>query len=346
MIPYLALLGSAAAGAIGGITRGRILLPFLGLMFFVAIGWRFRVGMDWNNYVLMLQRDSGKDLLELLHSAEPGFGFLLWAAQPLGGVTFLNVVSAAAFSLGLFAFAKRCREPFLAIMVATPYLVLAVAMSATRQALALGIIFFLFARWEQLRFDKKVLVVLFATLFHFSAFFNLAFVLLQSRMGPLVRVASAVLIAVVVLALIAYSPDRIAFYSETYVAGRRVLDSPGAVFHVLLLTIPSLFYLLFRRSWQRANGENELMDSLAVASVIALPALAISSTGVDRLSLYFWPIAMYVWAGLPALASQSVTRVAIRVLIITGSMALGLSWLLFANSSHAYLPYRSSLFGL
>ena len=346
MIEYLILIGLVSVAAMTGSRRATAGLTLLGLVYFVAIGWRLRVGMDWNNYVAIFTRDENKDLLELLAGTEPGFGLLVWLGHAIGDFVVLNIVSGAVFCLGLFAVARRCREPFLAIAVATPYLVMVIAMSATRQAIALGIIFYLFARWDYYRVQGKLILVLLATMFHFSALFSLVFVVLQSRLSGATRLFAALLVAAIVFSLIALMPESIGFYAEHYVSGgRRVVHSPGAIFHVLLLAVPAACYMLLRRRWRDVHGRSDLIDQLAIASLLALPALSISSTGVDRLSLYFWPMAMYVWAGLPALADRPEGRVAIRALLLAASAAQAVSWLLFANSAHAYIPYRNSLLG-
>lgn len=346
MIPYLLLLSVVSLGALAGLRRGKPLLIAIGLVYFVMIGWRHRVGMDWNNYVAILDKAKASSLQELVWTADPAFGTLLWVANSAGGITFLNAVSAAIFCIGLFAFAQRCREPFLALTVATSYLVFVIAMSSTRQALALGIIFFLFSRWDRLRVPEKAAFVLAAAAFHISALLNLVFVVLQSRMSGPVRLIVSILIVAVLFTIVSLVPDRVGFYVETYVAGTDTVESAGALFHVLLLSIPAFLYFVLRRKWTSAYGRSDLVDQLALASIIALPLLLISSTGVDRLSLYLWPLAMYVWAGLPALAARPATRVALRAFVVAGSAAQALLWLLYANSSYAWLPYRNSLFGM
>ena len=345
MFPYLLLIGSVSVLAITG-TRNKLVFWLIALTFFVLIGWRWRVGMDWNNYTAIVERDGGKDLLTLISGVEAGFGALVWLSGQFGGVTFLNVISAAIFCIGLFAVATRCREPLLAITVASPYLVMVIAMSATRQAMALGVTFYLFSQWERFRTIGRSVIIGIAILFHFSAIVCAVFVVLGSNLSGFRRVAAAIFVGLLVLFLVTYAPERLAFYSEAYVTGRRTIESSGAFYHVALLAIPAAIYFLIRCRWIRVNGPNPLMDNLAAASVVALPAVMISSTAVDRLSLYFWPSTMYIAAGLPALLLNAEARVAMRVCICLASLGLALFWLIYANSSLAYVPYRNSLLGI
>lgn len=345
MIAYLLLIGFVGGLAITGYQK-KPLFWITALVFFVLIGWRWRVGMDWNNYTAIVERDGDKSLLTLMSGVEAGFGLLVWLSGQFGGVTLLNVVSAAIFCIGLFAVARRCREPLLAITVATPYLVMVIGMSATRQAMALGVTFLLFATWEKFRTIGRSVLIGVASLFHFSAIVCAIFVVLGSNLSGIRRVFAAVFVGLLILLAVTYAPERLAFYSESYVTGRRTIESSGAVYHVILLAVPAAIYFLIRKRWIEVNGRNPLMEHLAAASIAALPALIISSTAVDRLSLYFWPSAMYVAAGLPALQRHAEARAAMRVCIVVAALGLALFWLTYANSSTAYVPYRNSLFGI
>jgi hypothetical protein len=306
-------------------------------------GFRFQIGVDWNNYIYQYRLNSVRPILDIIWDAEFGFGLLQWLARRFGGgIILVNVVSATVFCIGLFAFARRCREPFLALTIATPYLVFVIAMSATRQAMALGIIFYLFASWDKRTSVTRVLLVLLAASFHFSAMFMLAFVTLGARVSSLTRFAATLVLAITAISVIVFYPSRAGFYEDQYISSG-VFTAEGALPHVLLVAIPAAAYLLVRRQWTTILGRSPLLDALAIAAVLLVPFIWISSVGADRMSLYFWPVAMYVGASWPALISSNVARIGYRLLVVFASFVVGVGWLLLANSSWAYLPYKNYL---
>ena len=181
------MLAVPSSLALTGTRRAGFLLLVVGLLYWLMVGFRFQIGMDWNNYIVIYQWKSTYSLAQLLVDREPGYGLLTWiAAQTGGGMVFINAVSGLVFCWGLIAVARRCPEPWIAIAIATPLLVVAVAMSATRQAIAEGIIAYLFATWERRSTLTRIGLVVCASLFHFSALFVLVFVGLASRAPPLV----------------------------------------------------------------------------------------------------------------------------------------------------------------
>ncbi len=122
----------------------------------VFIGLRHRVGMDWNNYLRMSRAVEGRALFESM-ICEPGYAVLLWFSTWTGNSVYLvNVIGTVIFAAGVFRFARRCPEPWLALLAAVPVLFVVVGMSASRQAIAIGIVMWCFAGWEQSTTLRKI----------------------------------------------------------------------------------------------------------------------------------------------------------------------------------------------
>lgn len=343
MFPYLIILSATSAASLAAIRRSKFLILTALLVYVIYVGFRFQMGVDWNNYIYRYEEISIQPVMEILQSPEFGASLLYWFARYIGGgIIFVNFVSAAMFCVGLFAFANRCREPFLALTIATPYLVFVIAMSATRQAMALGIIFYLFATWEKRRNLTKVLIILLASSFHASALFMLVFVALGAPISALARFSAAVVLTIAPLVLNFVLPSQVGLYEERYV-GVGAFIAEGALSHVLLVAIPAASYLLARKRWIEVLGGSPLLDSLAIATVLLVPFVWVSSIGADRMSLYFWPVAMYVGATWPALMASNVARNGYRLLVVMVSFTVCVGWFLLANSSWAYLPYKNYL---
>lgn len=345
MFPYIALLTATSVATLGGLNRRSKFLLLLALVYVIAIGFRFHIGVDWNNYIYNYNAASQMDIVEIILLPEPGFGLLYLLAREVGGgIILINVLSAIVFCLGLFSFIRRCNEPFLALSIASPYLVFVIAMSATSQAMALGVIFYLFATWEKRKTWVRVAFVLLASMFHFSSLFMLVFVAYGSMLSFFTRIAVAFGVVLVMIGVIAFAPSRVEFYVDTYVgSGGGAITAEGALPHVLLVSFPAAAYLFFRGLWVERIGRSSLLDSLSIAAVALLPIIWVSSLGADRMSLYFWPVTMYVVSGWTALIDSGTGRIAYRLVVIFASFALLVGWLTLANSAYAFLPYKNYL---
>jgi len=330
--------------ALTGIRRAGVMLLVVALLYWLMIGFRFQVGADWNNYIFIYEMRKTQALSHLLFGREPGYGALIWATAQLGSnIILINAVSGLIFCWGMFSVAQRCREPWIAVTIATPLLAVAFAMSGVRQALAGGIIFYLFATWEQRSTLGRLGFVALAMLFHFSAVFVLMFVALASPAQPVIRFGGAAAIALLVLAIIRFAPDSMESYSRLYVAGESKMSAPGAVVQVGILAIAGVLYLINQRRWSERIGDSTLIRNLAWGSLALLPMILISSVGAYRFALYFWPMAMYVYSGFPGLIPAATGRAFYRVALVVASFAMMVGWLQLANNSLPWWPYRNWL---
>src|SRR5437588_8749406 len=121
VFPYLAMLAVPGFFALTGMRRAGVVLLVVSLLYWLMIGFRFQVGMDWNNYIFIYEMKKSYPLTRLLFDREPGYGALIWLTGQLGwSIIFINAVSALVFCWGMFSVARRCREPWIAIVIATP----------------------------------------------------------------------------------------------------------------------------------------------------------------------------------------------------------------------------------
>ena len=344
MIPYFAMIAIPSLFALAGVRRRGFVLLAVFLLLWVFVGLRFKVGTDWDGYVRIYGVTKLRPVIQLIFDREPGSKLLMWVSYQVGGgLIMVNAVSALAFCWGVFAVAKRCVEPYIALVVAFPMLVVAFAMSATRQSLAMGIIFYLFATWDKRTTLGRVALVFLATLFHFSSLFVLIFVALAARMPLASRLVAAAFFGAIIGVVLILAPDAMNTYSDLYISGSRKLSAPGAWAQVGALAAAGLAYFVYRKPWLAVNGENQLYHNLAIAALLAVPMIYISSVGAYRFALFFWPMAMYVWAGLPALMGRSEARLLYRIAVISASTCLLWGWLTFANNAAGWLPYQNWL---
>lgn len=346
MIAYFAMLALPALAVLSGMARARATLFIVAALFWLMIGFRLEVGMDWLNYLQMyksrFELGGGRSLWSVVASIEPGFSLLNWiAAETDGGIVFINAVSALVFSWGFFAFAKRCSEPFLAVVAATPLVVIAMAMNLTRQSIAFGIVAYLFANWERRGSLARMAYVGVAATFHFSALFVTVFIAFSAKTTAFARYAAAALVVVMIVMITLLAPGAWESYSRLYISGK--IQASGAIFHVAVLASGGILYLVFQSRWAAAAGERLLFRNMAVATLVSLPVAYINSVAAYRFSLYLWPVAMYAFGSLPSVITRAEGRMLCRILIIIGSSAILWVWLEYANNSEAWIPYRNWL---
>ena len=313
-------------------------LYFLALLVFC--GFRFEVGADWIGYQYIYEAYFNRGFDEVLEISEPSF-FLVnkvsdWLGFGYAGVIFIG---SLIFLYGCFCYARKTSNPWLAVAAVMPYLIFIISLSGIRQACAIGIGFYLFAQWERSSMVEKVAVIALAVSFHNSAGVLMLFVIFGLKSSAFLRISLAIAVAV----FLAYGlnrTDSFEKYKSVYVDEN--LISGGAFFHVLLIAFPSALYLLFRKKLAKASLSDGNVFLASILTLGAMPLLAVSSTGIDRLTLYFSFVQMLVYPAIlrAGVTSRSMLRLGISVLV----MAIFFVYFLYGTHAFTYLPYKNILF--
>ncbi len=360
MLPYLILFAFFAAGALfsrqpltaritGDQPDGAGLAHFArpgamfaigGLLMALMIGLREEVGADWPSYFDMWERARFDDLADALDRSDPAYHFLNWTAVQLGlGLWAVNLVCAALFTWGLVRFAMAQPMPWLVMVVAIPYLVTVVAMGYTRQAVAIGLLLAglasLFGGGSFLRFACYAIL---AAMFHRTAVLALPLVIFSTDRGRLfTAIAGVILIYGLYVSLLA---DDVGMLVRNYVDAR--YNSQGALIRVILITIPAALYFLFRRRLQFGGVEEKFwrLNSLAAMALLVALFVVPSSTAIDRIALYIFPLQLAVLSRLPLVFPGQLST----AMVVAYSLAIQLGWLVFAVHAKWWLPYQTTLF--
>ena len=313
-------------------------LFWVGVFYILFIGLRYEVGADrWAYEDMYFSIASYSSLRDALEITEPSFVIINWVlGQFNAGVYWVNFVVSIIFVTGLVRFAKTTPLPFIALIAVTPYLVIAIGMSATRQSAAIGLVFHLMASWRQNLPFKFTLSAL-ATSFHTSGIMSAVFVLQSIKMPMWLRLLVYAGGGAIMYPILS-ATESAQKYQKTYLEDNIV--SSGALMHALLNGIPALIYLVFWRQWHNRFGRNDLLPMLAVLSILSVFSVSISSTGVDRLALYLSPIQMIVYGSLPYLFGATYkTQLSVFVIII--HIIIQYLWLAYANTAEPFLPYQN-----
>ena len=307
------------------------------LVLLVFMGLRDSIGPDWTGYLNIFT--IATTFPEALHR-EQFFTYLNIVSNNLDwGIYGVAFASAFIFLIGVFSYAFKTARPWLSIAVVLPYLGFVIAMSGMRQACAIGIAFFMLANWKKLAIAFRLALIVVAAGFHTSAAFLVILLLLESETSLWLK-----LLAVgAITAFMLYSQQSDEFYKSYQTYRNNYYDnnmiSSGAYAHVALSTFPASLFLLFRKRFVQAGWDNSLVAIGAWGSIIAMPLVFVSSTGVDRLALYFSYIQMWIYpASLMAFKNQEIPLLIITTIII---ITILLVYFLFGVHAESYIPYHN-----
>jgi hypothetical protein len=302
----------------------------------VMIGFRVQVGGDWDAYVNIFRYSGRLSLESTLQLSDPGYRVINRTVRLAGGEFYVvDLICGSIFSWGLYRFAKAQPDPWLAVLVAIPYLVIVVAMGYTRQSVAIGILMAGLAGLLQGgSFWRFLLYVAFASLFHSSALIVLPLAVIGMKRN---RFAQAVVIPAVVLGAYAtLFSQNVDQFVDHYIT--KSMSSQGAMIRIALCLLPALILLRARDRLRFTPTEYVLWRNFAFAAIACVPLLlVVPSTAVDRIALYILPIQIAVFARLHFLTGN-VARA--RGIVIALSCAIQFTWLNFAATADRWVPYQ------
>ena len=232
----------------------------------------------------------------------------------------------------------------MALAVAFPYLIIVVGMGYSRQGAALGLSLLALRALTRDRFMYFTIMILVAALFH-----KTAIVLLGAAVLAVTNNRKRIIFLFSILGIVLYflflkdAIERLFLYYYF----ENQYESSGALIRLSMLVLPSLIILLFPGRFKMHPKELSLWKSFAFVSLFSFTVffLVDASTAIDRMALYLLPIQMVVFSYLPEFFGyKSESRQWIVLLIILLYALIMYVWLVFANYSIYWQPYRSFLF--
>jgi hypothetical protein len=317
-------------------TWWRLVFMLLTLM----IGLRHEVGGDWFNYLPRVMEASNQSLTQALTNQDPAYGLLNWLAAQAGlGIYLVNLVCAFIFSWGLVVFCRAQPRPWLALVVAIPYLVTVVAMGYTRQGTAIGFAMLALVALSERKLQRFVFFVVLAATFHKSAVILMPLAVL---MGTRNRIWTAVWIGLA--SLLFYTlllKDSVDALQVNYLEAQ--YQSQGAALRLAMNALPAVLFLWYQRRFVMPQADRKfwMWMSLGALAFVALLVVSPSSTAVDRVALYWIPLQMFVFSRLPnALGKPNGNNSKLVFGVVAYNAVVLFVWLAFAANSFAWLPYQ------
>ncbi|MEO8453807.1 MAG: EpsG family protein [Sphingomicrobium sp.] len=316
-------------------TRLTPLLLFGAFVTAILIGFRYKVGGDWDTYEFFFNwRGGGRNAPP---AEDPGYQAINWIVQNLQlDIWGVNLICGAIFTWGLFRFCLVQTDPWLSALIAVPYMVIVVAMGYTRQAVALGILMAGLASVirgaSTLRFSVYTAI---AALFHRTAVVALPIMALSS---PRNRVINTIVgIAAGVLLYDLFLGNAMGKFVQNYI--HTGYSSSGAGIRLAMNFVAAAILAMANYRLRFNETEWKLWRNFAWASLVLLGLLFISpsSTAVDRMSIYVMPLQIAVLSRVPLLWKPATIG---RMLVVLYLAAVQFVWLNFAEHAHLWVPYR------
>lgn len=334
----LPVMASMSPYRLDRLSRG-VVMVMLGLALTVIIGLRDHVGHDWSNYMKMFERADSSDFNYVLTSVEPGYAFLNWASSRLGfGIYGVNAACAAVVVFGLFKFLDRQPNFWRGLAIATPVLIIAISMGATRQAVAIGFLMLAFNAFQDRKVIRYLLLVSVGVLFHRSMavmylpawFINGRLSIWPLIIGGLVFFAASLMLR-----------DAATYYQTSYVGTD--IQASGALPRAALNVLAAGVFFFYRNKWMERYDDGPMYTIMAGVILLMAPAVFFAAAATDRLSMYLLPIQIGIFARLPNLVPFKF-RVPVMVGIYFAFAVLMAVWLFFSPFAQiSWVPYENLL---
>jgi hypothetical protein len=278
---------------------------------------------------------------DVLKKSDPGYYLINWVMFDWGYEIYaVNLICGALFMIGLIIFAKRQPNPWLALAVAVPYLITVIAMGYTRQAVALGFVFWGLVSLENKDFKQFIVLMILAATFHKSAVLMIGLGMFLQGNGRLIRslAVAAVGVGIYSAFLADYQQDLWKNYVEVQ------MQSQGAMIRVVMNLLPALIFLLYRKEWKKEFNDYSFWVMIVFGSLASVVLVNYASTAVDRVALYFTPIQVVVFSRLPYLLRDKFNPQLITFSILIYYLLVLYVWLNYATHASSWVPYNNILF--
>ena len=323
-----------------GSAQAAALLAFA-LFYALVGGLRWETGGDWLTYAEMYDEIRLDSLGFALTRTDPIYGIMNWVSAQIGTELYLvNFICCWVLVYGVIRTAMTMREPWLAVLISVPYLLIVVGMGYVRQGAAIGMVLIAIGSLDRAKPFRTIFYLVLATGFHSTAVIAFPFfVFALTRRNRAFALGAALAGAVIYINVLA---PRLNTFEIGYV--QQEYESGGALTRVLMGLLPALLILVRWRAFPASDRVRSVWLAIALANIGALVRLMLapSSTAVDRIALFVSIIQLAAFGEIRALLGMSDRGVLlVRVAMIGVAAAVQSVWLIFATHAEFWVPYQS-----
>ena len=317
----------------------RTILTTYALVVIVFLGLRFEVGPDWFLYKKNMDRYANLDWGLVLIFGDPAYTMINKLSTSLGfGLWFPNLVCSTIAITGLVSFSLRLPNPWMAIAVAVPYIIIVLIVNYTRQAAAFGFELLALVALYKGNLKKFYILVFMAAAFHKTALFILIFGFFYPSQRPVLKYIVLFIVSLILFYL--FLAQDITFLIANYFGSK--MHSGGAFIRVLMNAMAGTFFLIFYKYFSLSPQLKRFWLGVSLLSLLFIVFLELSpsSTAVDRLALYLMPIQIFVYSYIPEIIFGRGQKLLSRFIIVFVYAAVLFIWFQFGNFSWAWVPYK------
>jgi len=323
----------------------RIVLGIFALLYILIGGLRFEVGADWQAYLWMYTQISYSSLGGALEYTDPLYGLLNWISARLDwGVYPVNSVVCAILVSGVIRMARITRDPWLAILISVPYLLIVIGFGYVRQAAAIGMLLHTIVAVEQNRRFKAILYLALAAGFHTTSLVLAPFFIVS--MAKRLDFYTILLFGLASVAYFTLLAPRVDLLEARYITAE--YQSQGTFVRLLMSALPAVLLLARWKKFELRGPSRPVWLFIAIGSLALLAAFMVSpsSTAIDRMGLYFSIIQIVVFGELLYLLDfKKRDSLYLRVAAIALAISVQAVWLTSADHLRFWVPYKTILTG-
>ncbi len=316
----------------------------------LAIGFRYEVGGDWENYLTHntsytnLKYINFLDLFQIYYFVKDiGFIVIHWISENFfNGIYTTNLICAFIFSAGLYKICRNENFSWISVSISIPYLVVVVAMGYTRQAAAVGFVMLALSEGMCNNKRKFFLHMLLAILLHKTAVIMLVlglFIKNNTKYFKVFEIAIFIFVSILLLLSLDNIKDMLFHYYED-----KTMQSSGAFVRISLSFLSSIVFFINMKKWKLYYSDYKLWLSFSVLTLFMLPASLEFSTLIDRLGIYFIPMQLVIFSRVMNFIDNSVHRALYGISILILYSIVLFVWLNYAVHSVYWIPYNNILF--
>lgn len=330
LVFYLVSFMAAAALMYLGLRYSKKIVIGLALAIPVLVGGlRYNVGTDYPSYERMFNAFLGSSFADYFtnntYNVEPGFFALIKACQFISDQPYVLFIASSLLTILFFYYGLKNIQASHKSLLYLLFLVIVfpITLNATRQGIAISIIFFAITHLMKGNTKRFLLLTAFAATFHLSAVIGLAaypaFKLLTRKKDDVMpsrfllrsTVATAVIIvlAPVLFHLVTQLSmfEKYANYSD-YVSG---VSATMIAFKISMILIVTYFY-------KKMSSKNPFIRMYFVLALIEITTIGLwfSSAAIFRISLFFTPFTLILISELPEAFKTRVDKTILQILCV------------------------------
>ncbi len=306
----------------------------------IFIGLRYEVGGDWFQYLAMFDQIQNN-----IFRTDIGYSLINLFSNSLGmGIYGVNFISALLFLYGLYTFFNTFKIKYsYGLLISFPYLIMIVSMGYTRQAIALGMLMVVYSAIYKKQVFKSVLFFILAILFHKSAILGSIVFFTNQNIPKKYLITMFLFIVSILVLLFTLLQNELLIMWRVYVLD--AMKSSGGIIRVGLNILASILFFIYYSKWMKFYDDAYIWKLFAYISLVMFIVLLVtgSSTMVDRVMLYFYPLQIIVFSRVVYLIKNKQLKQIYFLALVSLYSGVLFVWLLFASHKFSWIPYRNVL---